>query len=320
MAQNNEAGEGIAARGGGSRLAAAFAAGHFALTSETTPPASADPAHVLEKVMPLRGLADAVNVTDGAGARVRASVLAVSAILAQNGIDPILQLTVRDRNRLALQGKLLGGAMVGAVGMLALTGDSVEHGDEPEAKPVFDTDSAALMRMLRTMRDEGKLPSGRELKAPPKLLIGAADLPREPQPGFSPDALKAKIGSGADFVQTQYAFDLDLLRRYMKFLMDEGLAQQTNFLIGIGPIASAKSARWMDANLFGVHIPEPIIKRIEGAKDEREEGKKICIELLQELTEIPGVAGAHLMAPNQEAACAELIAESGLLEARKTAA
>lgn len=312
--------EGIEHRGGGSRLARALAAGHFVLTSETTPPASADPAHVLEKVSPLKGLADAVNVTDGAGARVRASVLAVSAVMAANGIDPILQLTVRDRNRLALQGMVLGGAMVGAVGMLCLTGDSLEQGDEPEAKPVFDTDSAALMRMARTMRDEGRLPSGRELKAAPRLLIGAADLPVDPEPGFSPDALKAKIASGADFVQTQYAFDLDLLRRYMAFIGDLGLTEATNFLIGIGPIASARSARWMDANLYGVHIPEPVIKRIEGAKDERAEGKKICIELLQELTEIPGVAGAHLMAPNQEAACAELIAESGLLETRKTAA
>ena len=218
-------------------LRTVFAAGRFVLTSETTPPASADAAHVIESVSPLRGLADAVNVTDGAGARVRASVLAVSSVLAQQGIPPILQLTVRDRNRLALQGKILGGAMVGAVGMLCLTGDAVDQGDEPEAKAVFDIDSAALMRMARTMRDDCKLPSGRDLKAAPDLMIGAADLPREPSPDFTPDALRAKIASGADFVQTQYAFDLGLLRRYMAFLMDEGLAQQTKFLIGIGPIA-----------------------------------------------------------------------------------
>jgi methylenetetrahydrofolate reductase (NADPH) len=175
------------------------------------------------------------------------------------------------------------------------------------------------MRTARRMRDEGTFPSGREIAPKPGLLIGAADLPVEPKPGWKPEALLGKIDAGADFVQTQYCFDLALLRRYLAVLAEHGVLERLYIIVGIGPIATARSARWMNENLFGVHIPEPLIARLEKAQDQRAEGRRICVELLQELSEIDGVAGAHLMAPNQEQACADVIAESGLLSRRKAA-
>jgi methylenetetrahydrofolate reductase (NADPH) len=175
------------------------------------------------------------------------------------------------------------------------------------------------MRTARRLRDEGVLPPGRVVEPRPGLFIGAADLPVDPRPGWKPDALLAKIDSGADFVQSQYAFDLTLLRRYLAALADHGIPDRLFIIVGIGPLASAKQARWMNENLFGVHVPEPLIARLQQAQDQRAEGRRICVDLLQELAEIDGVAGAHLMAPKQEQACADAIAESGLLKRRKAA-
>jgi methylenetetrahydrofolate reductase (NADPH) len=166
------------------------------------------------------------------------------------------------------------------------------------------------------MRDEGRLNSGREIAAPPRLFLGAADAPVDPEPGWEPDNLLGKIAAGADFVQTQYCFDLALLRRYVARLADHGIPEKVYLLVGIGPLASAKQARWMHENLWGVAIPEPIIKRLHGAADQKAEGRKICAELIQELATIPGVAGAHLMAPRQEAEMAAAIAESGIRKHR----
>jgi methylenetetrahydrofolate reductase (NADPH) len=301
------------------RLEAALRTGHFVLTAETSPPDAGTAGPVLERAGCLKGLADAVNVTDGAGARAHMSALAAAAILAHHGIEPVLQFTVRDRNRMALQGDLLGASALGVPNILCLHGDDAKKGDQPETKPVYDIDSRELMRTARRLRDEGTLPSGRTVEPRPGLFIGAADLPVDPKPGWKPDGLLAKIDSGADFVQTQYAFDLALLRRYLAALADHGIPDRLFIIVGIGPLASAKSARWMNENLFGVHVPEPLIARLDQAADQRAEGRRICVELLQELAEIEGVAGAHLMAPRQEQACAAAIAESGLLKRRKAA-
>lgn len=301
------------------RLQQVLRRGDFALTAETTPPDAGTAVPVLERVACLRGLADAVNVTDGAGARAHMSALAASAVLARNGIEPVLQLTLRDRNRLALQAELMGAGALDIPNVLCLRGDDVTAGDQPEAKPVFDIDTLTLVRTARTMRDRGELPSGRRVEPPPMLFIGVADTPIDPKPGWRPDGLLAKIEAGADFVQTQYCFDLALLRRYLAVLADHGITERVFLLVGIGPIASARSARWMNENLYGVHVPEQIVDRLEKAADPRAESIRICVELLQELAEIPGVAGAHLMAPRQEEAIAEAIEASGLLARREAA-
>lgn len=302
-------------RGG---LEAVLRRGDFALTAETSPPDSADPARVLMRAGMLKGLADAVNVTDGAGARSHMSALACAAILVQGGIEPVLQFTVRDRNRLALQGDLLGAAALGVPNILCLYGDDPTAGDQPDAKGVYDLDTRGLLRTARTM-SEGAFPGGRAITPPPGLFIGAADTPRPLDDEWKPDGLFAKIDAGADFFQTQYCFAMDVLRRYMARLVDEGVTERAYFLIGIGPLASAKSARWMNERLFGVQVPEALIARLEGAEDQRAEGRAICAELLQELRDIDGVSGAHLMAPGQEAAVARVIGESGVLEARPAA-
>ena len=166
------------------------------------------------------------------------------------------------------------------------------------------------------MRDDGVLNAGREIKGPPKLFIGCADAPMVPKAGWEPKSLQAKIDAGANFAQTQYCFDIETARTYFGRLADFGIVERLPFLVGIGPLASLRQAKWMDENLFGVSIPEAILKRLDGADDEREEGRKICAELIQQLREVPGVRGVHLMAPRQEAAMAEVIERSGVLEGR----
>ena len=297
------------------QLEAVLRRGHFAITAETSPPDAADPAPVLERAGGLKGVADAVNVTDGAGAQAHMSALACAAILAREGIEPVLQFTARDRNRLALQGDLVGAGALGIHTILCLYGDDPKGGDQPDTAPVFDLDTVGILSTARGLR-EGAFPSGREVSPPPALFIGAADAPRPIEDDWKPDGVLAKIDAGADFFQTQYCFDMDVLRRYMARLVDAGITERAFFLIGIGPIASARSARWMIENLFGVHIPEPLVERLEGAEDQRAEGRRICAELLCELREIEGVAGAHLMAPRQERSIAQVIGESGVLAAR----
>lgn len=299
-----------------SKLEQVLRAGQFAMTAETSPPDAASAEVVLNRVNCLKGVADAVNVTDGASARVHMSALAAAAIMAREGIDPVLQLTTRDRNRLALQGDVVGASALGIHNFLCLTGDKMSAGDQPDAAEVFEVDSGELMRQMRDMRDLGTYPSGREINPPPALFLGGAEMPSDPELDWSPARINAKINNGAQFFQTQYCFDLGIVKRYCHRLVEEGITEKAFFLIGIGPLASAKSARWMDENLYGVDIPEAIIKRLEGADDQKAEGRAICAELLQGFSEIRGCAGAHLMAPYQEAACAQVIQESGLLEKR----
>lgn len=298
------------------QLERALRAGHFALTAETSPTATTDTGALVERCRPLKGVADAVNVTDGATAKAHLSSLVLAGAMATAGIEPVLQFTVRDRNRIALQGDLLGAAALGVPNILALTGDDPKRGEEPDAKPVNDINSTGLIALAKKLRDEGKLNSGREIAVPPRLFLGAADAPMDPKPDWKPDSLNAKIAAGADFVQTQYCFDLAMLRRYMARLAEHGVPEKVFIIVGIGPLASAKQARWMHENLWGVSIPEAIVKRLDGAADQKAEGRKICAELIQELATIPGVAGAHLMAPRQEAEMAAAIELSGILKRR----
>lgn len=292
-------------------LEATLRAGRFAITAETSPPDAADAAPVLTRVAALRGIVDAVNVTDGASANAHMSALAAAAILARDGIEPVLQVTTRDRNRLALQADLLGAAALGIPSILCLHGDETTTGDQPEAAQVRDVNSRGLMTMARQMRDQAMFPSGRPIDPSPRLFIGAADAPREPAADFSVADLAAKIAAGADFFQTQYVFDPAMLRRYMARLVEAGLTQDAYFLIGLGPFASAKAARWMNANLHGVHIPDPVIDRIAGTANQPAEARRVCVELIQQFREIPGVHGVHLMGPRQEHAIAQIVAATG---------
>ena len=280
----------------------------FVYTAETTPPDASNKETLLKNVMPLKGVADAVNVTDSPGAKAHMSSLTAAIILAQNGIDPILQLTVRDRNRLAFQGDLIGASALGVNNILCLKGDDPKNGDQPETKIVNDIDSLTLVSTANMMRKEKKLPSGRVIDPSPKLFIGGAEVPTQGKP--NPEKILEKINKGVDFFQTQYVFDAKLLNEYMKVLGDEGILEKTNFIIGLGPFASAKSARWMNENLFGVDVPDQIIKRLEGAKDQKEESKKICIELIDNFRNIQGVKGVHLMGHKKEEVISEIIRES----------
>ena len=280
----------------------------FVFTAETTPPDASDKETLLKNVMPLKGIADAVNVTDSPGAKVHMSSLTASIILAQNDIDPILQLTVRDRNRLALQGDLVGASALGVNNILCLGGDNPKNGDQPETKIVNDIDSLTLVSMANMMRKEKKFPSGRIIDPSPKLFIGAAEIPTQGKP--NPKKILDEINKGVDFFQTQYVFDPKLLNEYMKILGDEGILEKTNFIIGLGPFASAKSAKWMNENLLGVDVPDQIIKRLEGAEDQKEESKKICIELIDNFRNIQGVKGVHLMGHKKEEVISEIIKES----------
>jgi methylenetetrahydrofolate reductase (NADPH) len=286
--------------------------GQFVVTAEITPPVSTDPAEFLRRALPLKGLATAINVTDGAGAKVHLSSLAAAHFLVQSGLEPIFQMTCRDRNRLALQGDLLGAASLGIHNILVLAGDDPKAGDQPDAKPVYDLDSRALISLARRMSEEGTLPSGTEIEKKPELFIGAADIPADPKPGWEPKGLLAKAQAGAHFVQTQFCMDMGLVRRYAARLREIGF--KLPILIGIAPIPSARSARWMREKLFGTVIPDEIVERLERAKDPKAEGRKICVEILQELAEIPGIAGAHVMAPMNFAEIPLAIAESGVLK------
>jgi methylenetetrahydrofolate reductase (NADPH) len=284
-------------------------AGEFAVTSEITPALSADPQTLLEKALPMRGLADAVNVTDGASARAHLDPLTAAGILVANGVEPVLQLTCRDRNRIALQSMLVGAAALGVRNLLALKGDDPKAGDQPDAKPVFDLDSNALLATARAIRDQGQLPHGRAVEGKAAFFLGAADAPIDPAPDWRPDSLFAKAQAGAQFIQTQFCMDIGVVRRYLARLSEFGVPQRLYILIGLAPLASARSARWIRKHLYGSIIPDALIARLEGAGDQRLEGQRICLELMQQLREVPGVAGVHLMAPLNEASLPAVIRE-----------
>jgi methylenetetrahydrofolate reductase (NADPH) len=226
-------------------------------------------------------------------------------------------MTCRDRNRLALQGDLIGAAALGIHNILVLAGDDPKAGDQPEAKAVHDLDSRTLIATAKRMRDEGSLPTGTPIDGSVDLFIGAADVPLDPPADWTPKGLMAKAQAGADFVQTQFCMDIGVVRRYAARLLDCGL--KLPVLIGIAPIPSARSARWMREKLFGTTIPDSIVERLEKAAEPKAEGRRICVELLRELAETPGVAGAHVMAPMNFAEIPAAIQESGVLDKKKAA-
>jgi methylenetetrahydrofolate reductase (NADPH) len=283
-------------------------AGRFVITAEVTPPVSADRAELMAKALPLKGLADAVNVTDGAGARPHLGAVTAAAMLVEQGIEPVLQLTCRDRNRIALQSDLMSAAASGVRNLLALRGDDPDAGDQPDAKAVFDLDPRQLLDTARLLRDAGELPSGRKVSGRADFFLGAADNPIDPPPGWKPDGLQSKIAAGAQFSQTQFCMDAGVVRRYMARLAEHGVTDKLSVLIGIVPLRSAKSARWIKDKLYGAIIPDAMIERLERARDPVEEGRRICLDLVAELADIPHVAGCHIMAPGNDAVVSGIIA------------
>ncbi len=293
-----------------SRLEQLLRSRRFAITAEIAPPASCDADDLLRKAAPLRGLADAVNVTDGASARAHLSAPIAAALLVREGIEPILQLTCRDRNRIALEADLMGAAACGVHNLLCLTGDDPKAGDQPEAKAVFDVDSTTLTKIARDLRDAGALPSGRKVSGHAAFFLGAADVPIDPPPLWRPDKLAAKVAAGAEFVQTQFCMDCGVVARYAARLSEHAATRELAVLIGIAPLRSAKSARWMKQHLFGTIIPDALVVRLEAAANPAAEGERIAIELIEQLATIPGIAGVHVMAPANEAAVRAVIAEA----------
>src|SRR2546430_2070297 len=284
--------------------------GSFVVTAELSPPVSTDPAEFIDHALALRGLVTAINVTDGAGSKAHMSSLAAAHFLVRSGVEPVLQITCRDRNRIALQAELLGAAALGIRNILALRGDDPTLGDQPDTKPVFDLDTTALLATAQRMRSEHRLPSGTEIKGAVRFVLGAAELPVDPSAGWRPNGLLSKMAAGAEFIQTQFCMDGDAVRRYAARLLELGVAQKLPILIGIAPIPSARSARWMKEKLFGAMIPDRIVDRLERAADPKAEGRRICVELLQQLVETPGVAGAHVMAPAFHSAIGPVIEAS----------
>jgi len=298
------------------RLERVLRRGEFAVTAELNPPDSADPADVFDRAAVFDGWVDGINATDGSGANCHMSSVGVSGLLTHVGYAPVMQISCRDHNRIAIQGNVLGAAAMGVCNLLCLSGDGVQNGDQPEAKPVFDLDSMSLLRMVRTMRDESRFLSGRKITSPPRLFLGAAINPFAPPHDFRPHRLAKKIEAGAQFVQSQYCFDVPMLESYMTRVRDLGLHEQCFIMIGVGPLASARAARWMRSNVPGVHIPDLVIQRLEGAQDQKKEGAEICIDLIGQISEIDGVAGIHMMAYRQEEQVADIVHRSDILKGR----
>jgi methylenetetrahydrofolate reductase (NADPH) len=227
--------------------------------------------------------------------------------LIRDGFEPILQLTCRDRNRIALQSELMAAAAGGVRNLLLLAGDKPDAGDQPDAKPVFDLDSVALIATAARMRDQGELPNGRKVEGKASFFLGAADMPIDPPPDWKPEGLARKVAAGAQFAQTQFCMDAGVVRRYAARLAESGLIPDLALLIGIAPLRSARSARWMRTHLFGTIIPDATIERLERAADPAAEGERLCLDLIAELREIPGVAGVHAMAPGNDAGLINLL-------------
>jgi 5,10-methylenetetrahydrofolate reductase len=299
------------------RLERVLRRGEFAVTAELNPPDSANPADVYERAAIFDGWVDGINAVDASGANCHMSSVGICALLTRMGYAPIMQISCRDKNRIAIQGDVLGASAMGVQNILCLTGDGVQTGDQPGAKPVFDLDSMSLLETIRMMRDEAKFLSGRKLTTPPPVFLGAAINPFVPPFDFRPLHFAKKIRAGAQFVQSQYCYDVPRLREFMGRVRDMGLDEQCYILVGVGPLASAKTARWMANNVPGVHIPEEVIKRIEGAKDQKAEGKRLCIDIIAEVKDIVGVHGVHVMAYRQEEYVAEIVHEAGVLKSRK---
>jgi len=295
-------------------LREALASGRFAVTAEIGPPRGVDRGVIARAAEHLRGWVDAANVTDNPSAHVQLSSLAGCVLTAEAGIEPVMQLTCRDRNRIALQSDLISAATLGIPNVLLLTGDHPVYGDHPDAKPVFDLDSVQLVWTARTMRDEGRLLSGRSVEPRPAFLIGAVENPFAPPTRFRAARLGKKVAAGAEFCQTQFVFDIGGFAQWMRQVVDMGLADRCAVIAGVGPVRSLRAYEFLRTKVPGVHVPEEVGRRLRGVPAERvaEEGVALCAETIEALREIPGVAGVHVMAFGYERGVPEILERAGL--------
>jgi len=293
-------------------LERACRSGRFVVTAELSPPDSADPADILKRAAPFRGLVDAVNVTDSAGANCHMSSLAAASLLVRDGYEPVFQTACRDRNRIAIQADLVGAAALGIRNVLAVTGDGVANGDHPQARPVFDLDAVGLLGIARGLRDRGQYASGRPVSPRPRYFLGATVNPFAPPHAGRVLNFEKKVAAGAQFVQTQYCFDLALLESFLREARARDLHRRCRILVGVGPVMSARTARWMMAHVPGVHIPGDIVRRLEQAADPRREGVQICVEIIRRLRAMDGVAGVHIMAHRNEQLVPQILEQAGL--------
>jgi 5,10-methylenetetrahydrofolate reductase len=290
-------------------------AGEFVVTAELQTSDSADPARVTELAGTLRGKVDAVNCTDNSAAHAHIAAIAAARLLLDLGVEPVMQLVCRDRNRLALQADLLGAAALGVRNVVCMTGDDVGAGDHPETKPIYDLDSVQLIRMATIMRDHGTYLSGRALTDPPSFLIGAVENPFAPPLEFRPMRLGTKIEAGAEFIQTQICFNLEKLRLFMSRCGELGLLDHVWVLAGVFVPSSASGARYLRDQVPGVDVPDGVIERMASVPPEaqKEEGIRIALEIVEAVRAIPGISGIHRMTINHEEAIPSVVEGAGLL-------
>ncbi len=297
----------------GTNLEKVLENGMFAVTAEAGPPKGTSAAVMLRKGELLRHCCDAANVTDNQTAIVRMSSLAGCVLLKQQGVDPVMQIVCRDRNRIAIQSDVLGAIALGIGNILCLSGDHQKFGNHPTAKSVFDIDSIQLIQTLKTMRDEKKFICGEDISGEVPIFIGAAANPYADPFEFRVVRLAKKVKAGADFIQTQAVYDVAKFAKWMEMVTDRGLDKQTHILAGVIPIRSAGMARYMRDYVSGVSVPDEIVTRMEQAKNAKEEGAAIAVEIIEQLKEIPGVHGVHIMAVGWEDIVPELTERAGLL-------
>jgi methylenetetrahydrofolate reductase (NADPH) len=298
-----------------SRLKEILNQGTFAVTAECGPPKGADPEVILKKAELLKGKVDAVNVTDNQTAIVRMSSLAACVLLKNQGMDPVLQVVVRDRNRIALQSDILGASALGIRNILCLSGDHQRFGNQPQAVGVFDLDSIQFVQVVRNMREQGVVLGGEALSKAPDLFIGAAANPFGDPFNFRVVRLAKKVAAGAEFIQTQCVYNLERFEKWMAMARDRGLTEKVHILGGVTPLKSAGMAKYMKKRVAGMDVPDEVIRRMEGvsSKKQAEEGLKICVETIQRLREVPGVRGVHIMAIEWEEKVGEIVERAGLL-------
>jgi methylenetetrahydrofolate reductase (NADPH) len=298
----------------GSKLQQLLTQGNFAVTAEIGPPRGADPDVIRIKANSLLGYVDVINVTDNQTAIVRMSSLASCAHLVSMGFEPVMQMVTRDRNRIALQSDVMGAYSLGIRNILCLSGDHQTFGSQPGAMNVYDIDSMHLINLVKTMRDEGKDMSGFDLVGPPRMFIGAAENPFADPSAFRVVRLAKKIAAGAQFIQTQCIYDMPRFKEWMTMAADQGLTEKVHILAGITPLKSARMANYMATKVSGISIPPAVLKRMEGVAKEKaaSEGIKICLETIQELRQIKGVHGIHIMAIDWEERVPEIVRAAGL--------
>jgi len=298
---------------GGSNLEKVLEGGYFAVTAEVGPPKGTSASVVQKKGDLLKSYCDALNVTDNQTAIVRMSSLSGCVLLKEMGLDPVMQMVVRDRNRIALQSDILGAIALGIRNVLCLSGDSQKFGNHPTAKGVYDIDSIQLVQTLKTMRDEKKFLCGEAISGEVPLFIGAVENPFADPFEYRVTRLAKKVKAGADFIQTQSVFDVDKFARWMKMIRDQGLDKQVHILPGVIPIKSVGMARYMRDNVSGVSVPDEIVSRLEDAKNVKEEGVNITLEIIEQLKEIEGIHGIHIMAVAWEDIVPNIVERAGLL-------